>query len=585
MLTVYGQERYTNVEEHKINYFYIGISNTLIIRNINGITTILNHSDNTELKKTIQKISNALRKYLVTIGTITTVMFINVSNINSYTRSGTNINIIFNNSDYTDIELFTENESVNTYDYIHNVYLSANLEDYIHDKVKHYVNPSYEENLTQRKYQTWTRALQYASSGDVVILEKATYRNLEVLLKDGVDAVMQDCIIDSYGVNNRASIMDSIPLDTNPVDCKIFGNGIFYYKYPLRSYHWLMLDIHSVSNVYFEFDSAYSEDAGATSFFHQWRGKIWTKGNLLYSDVTRTYDSESNIEGISLLFDNDIAYHITENGSIMYVPFSGYTSTFYFRNTYMENNGTGDPEYNGGDMLSINETYIFNNNIINSRYNAKHIYDGLVSSSVLYNQSDTGTNDSSFRIWSSEFYNINATQENISMPLGTELYPIKTILNSTANRNSDVTYEEPSLVTVDNTFTMARGNFTDIIFDKSYFIKYTPDNILTNYDELMTRKEYVMITSTANNNLLTEINELYPSQSTILTDIYSIKYLINIDKVHEIFKDTLTNRIFLVFANYELWYETTTAYLNNDYTALVNLKSNWLTLKQTFNDI
>lgn len=585
MITLYDGERITTrIQENKINYASVGENNTLIINSITG-TIILRHSTLAELHNSIFKISNSLRKYLATFGTLTTVMLLNVANVSSYNQSNGYLNITFQSSDVISMEFHSDYELQNNYDYFHNIYLSANLQDYIQDKTKHYVNPSYQENLTQRKYATWTRALQYANANDVVILEKATYRNLEVLLKDGVDTVMQDCFFDNVGTNNRATIMDSISLGTNPVDCKIFGNGIFSYKNPLRENHWLTLDIHSTSNVYFEFDSCYSEDAGATSFLHQWYGKMWAKGNLFYSEKTRTYDSESITEGIPLLFDNDIACHITESGSIMYVPFSGYTTDYYFRNVYMENNGEGDSHYAGHDMLSMQESSLFNCNMIASKFNVRQVYDGVTSSYVLVNSSSQITEVSAFRIWMSNFYNINETQKILSVPLGTEVIPIKTVLTSVANLGSEVTFELPSLYTIDNDFTIDRLNFLDIVFSNSYFLKHTGGNILANYDKQMLRKEYSLINLTANNNLLTAINTIYSDQSTIITDKYSTKYLINIDEVREIFKETISNRIFVIFDNYELWFETVSASLDSTYTTLVNLKNSWETLKMNFNDI
>lgn len=585
MVTLYGQDRYTNVNDYNINYFYAGSNTQLVICNKDRTVNLINHSTDTELKKSLQILSGKLRKYLATIGTVSTVIFINMLTVSTYSYSNSNLNLTFQNSDNLTITLHSDYEAVNTYNYIHNIYLSANLEDYIQDKTKHYVHPNYEENLTTRKYATWERALLYATANDVVILEKGTYINLEVLLKDGVDTVMQDCYFQNVNTNDRASIMDSIPLNTNPVDCKIFGNGIFSYRNPNRSYHWLALDIHSNSNVYFEFDAMYSEDAGATSFIHQWRGTIWTKGNLLYSNVTRTYDSESILEGEPITFDNDIAYHIAESGSIMYVPFSGYTTNFYFRNTYFENKGTGDPEYVGGDLLSLQEAYIPNINMIMARFNAKHIYNGVVSSAVMTSYADTETANSSFRIWLSEFYNLNESQYIFVAPTYTELVPIECILNSYGNRVSEVTFEDATPYILDASLTIDRNNFTDIIFSESYFLKYTTDNVLTDYTEAMEQKKYNLLLTTAVTNLLSDLNEYYPNQSVIITDKEGTKYLINIDRVLQIDKDVTTSRIFLEYDNYDLWFESTPADVNGYYTNLLELKSDWETLKNTFHDI
>lgn len=588
MITVYGNGIYWKVDESRINYFYINASNDVIIQKDNSETAVIRHSNYREMDVTIAKLSTALRKQLATFGVLTTVMFVCVNKVSSYTETST-LNIVFQNSEIINLSFHSAHETRNNFNYLEKLYLSCNLADYIADKTKHYVNPNYVENLTQRKYNSWSRALEYASSGDVVIMEKAMYKDIFVFLKDGVDTVMQDCVFEyRQRKRTRASIMDSIPLNTNPVTCNIFGNGVFkFHDGATENSNWQLIDTHSESYLYFEFDEAFANDNGGTSFLHQWRGTIWAKGNLFYSESSRTYDSEAIEEPI--IIDLDVAYNITEGGSVMYVPYVGVYAEYYFRNCYFENNQPGDVDYNGEGMLDIQTPIMFNMNMIHSKYNVRNTPSEVGAAYLLYTGAyydfETTNENAYMRLWECRMYNITPEEHSLIMFEYTIDRPIITISKTYANCETYyTTFENSEDYVIEEDMVIERDNFTDIVFENSYFIRLTTDNVLTNYNKGMAKKTY-MLQRTGSDGLLTILNNMYPNQSTILTDKYSVKYLINIEKVISLHKDTIQNRIVIVFETYEIWYDTTSQALDATYTSLLDLKTSWETFKQNIYDL
>lgn len=296
---------YSIMKDRLLDFYYSGKQETF---NFLTVDTFLNAYES--------YIEDSHRDIATVNSSSENVYMVSMAKVSGHSVLSNTLTINFDTGDSLAISCISGDDATFNNNYVGKIYTSYNIQDYLDTKRLLYVNPSYQSE-TATHFQTISSALNSAVSGDLIYIENATHTASNLIMKDNIDFYCDEAIINCTTGN--------LFIDASAVNVNIFGTAKITTT-DIRSVKGLPLYLSFSSNIYFEFDTINSSNAGTYSYSLIFPSSIIAKG---YSIVSSNHGIDS--DGKMTVYDVDVL-HITSTGNCFY-PIATVTTPVYFRNT------------------------------------------------------------------------------------------------------------------------------------------------------------------------------------------------------------------------------------------------------------